>query len=223
MYQTSKIALSVLENAKSETSSGTQESAQTYHIDKSYTENSCPVWSNWVKHSFIISSEWTRYVSNVFIRCTCFEQYDHKKLHHSQTLWKHVSQMTRCQASCPKEWVAQLRVWKNAHAVKHLRVEHWHSIETIRVDAVAWDVLSDECCNGWDMTLGWLTTIDTPMRNPEPCWRLSHACSRGEWLYLCIAFCEELHVHKCVVQVCVLSSLPVGCLEIYLQANRNWS
>ena len=48
------------------------------------------------------------------------------------------------------------------------------------------------------------------MRNPEPCWPLSHACSRGERLYLCTAFCDELYVHKCVVRVGVLSTLPVG-------------
>ena len=39
--KTSKTGLSGLENPKSETSSETQESAQTYPTDNSYTDNSC--------------------------------------------------------------------------------------------------------------------------------------------------------------------------------------
>ena len=36
--------------------------------------------------------------------------------------------------------------------------------------------------------------------------RLSHACSRSEWLYWCTAFCDALYVHKCVVRVGVMST-----------------
>ena len=45
--KTSRTGLSCLENPKSETSSETQESAHTYHIDSSYTDNSLfhDVWS----------------------------------------------------------------------------------------------------------------------------------------------------------------------------------
>ena len=66
------------------------------------------------------------------------------------------------------------------------------------------------------MTLRWQTTFHTPKQKS---W-----ATRVAWVkYLCSARCDQLYVHKCVVRVGVLSTPPVGCREVYLPANRNWS